>query len=352
MKKETEGLKLNRKILWAIVSAVIAVCTIYTVIQESGEISLASLWAMIRGGDPCFLVLAILGMFGYVFFEGAALRCIVNRTEAGAGMTQLHGFLYAAADVYFSAITPSATGGQPASLYFMKKDGLPFYLSSAALVLNLAMYNAAIVLIGIVCMVLCPGLFLQFNLPCKVLILIGYVALTGLMAGFLLLLRKGDWIKAIGGALILLFHKLHLLRKPDRLIQRLDRLVKNYGECAALFLGDKVLLRNAFFYNLAQRACQIAVSSCIFVCIGGNPAMFFQIFALQSFAVIGSNCIPIPGAMGVVDYLMLSGFSMLMPRNMAAHLELLSRGISFYFCVVICLLIIAGGYLRRRASET
>ena len=187
-------------------------------------------------------------------------------------MTQLHGFLYAAADVYFSAITPSATGGQPASLYFMKKDGLPFYLSSAALVLNLAMYNAAIVLIGIVCMVLCPGLFLQFNLPCKVLILIGYVALTGLMAGFLLLLRKGDWIKAIGGALILLFHKLHLLRKPDRLIQRLDRLVKNYGECAALFLGDKALLRNAFFYNLAQRACQIAVSSCIFVCIGGNPA--------------------------------------------------------------------------------
>ncbi|MFR2128888.1 MAG: hypothetical protein ACLS4M_06675 [Eubacterium ventriosum] len=30
--------------------------------------------------------------------------------------------VYSSSDIYFSAITPSATGGQPASAYFMMKD--------------------------------------------------------------------------------------------------------------------------------------------------------------------------------------------------------------------------------------
>jgi hypothetical protein len=239
MKKGNDGTNLTSKIPWAIVSAIIAACTVYAVIRESGEISPASLWAMVRDGDPLFLTLAFFGMLGYVFFEGAALRCIVNRTKAGAGVTQRHAFVYAAADVYFSAITPSATGGQPASLFFMKRDGLPLSLSSAALVMNLAMYNAAIVVIGIVSIALYPGLFLKFNPLCKALILFGYIVLTGLMIAFLMMLRKGNWIKSIGDALLRLLAKMHLVRNLSRVRQRLDRMVRNYGECADLFLGDK-----------------------------------------------------------------------------------------------------------------
>jgi uncharacterized protein (TIRG00374 family) len=171
------------------------------------------------------------------------------------------------------------------------------------------------------------------------------------MVVFILLLRKGEWIRTIGMGLLRILHKLHLVRNPERGTARLERLVKNYGKCATMFLGDKALIRNAFLYNLAQRVSQIAVSSCIYVCIGGDPALFFDIFVLQTFAVIGSNCIPVPGAMGVVDYLMLAGFSTLMSRNMAFHLELLSRGISFYFCVIISLLVIAFEYLSRLTKE-
>jgi hypothetical protein len=162
----------------------------------------------------------------------------------------------------------------------MKKDGLPFAISSASLVLNLAMYNAAIVLIGLLCIAVRPGLFTSFNLPCKALILFGYVMLTGLMVVFILLLRKGEWIRTIGMGLLRILHKLHLVRNPERGTARLERLVKNYGKCATMFLGDKALIRNAFLYNLAQRVSQIAVSSCIFVCIGGNPSLFFDIFVL------------------------------------------------------------------------
>ena len=53
--------------------------------------------------------------------------------------------------------------------------------------------------------------------------------------------------------------------------------------------------------------------------------------------VLGSNYIPIPGAMGVADGLMLDVFAELFGDGvLATNLELLTRSISFYLCVILC----------------
>ena len=64
----------------------------------------------------------------------------------GAGLLPglVRGVLYSAADIYFSAITPSATGGQPASALLMVGDGIPTAVTTVVLLLNLAMYNLSI----------------------------------------------------------------------------------------------------------------------------------------------------------------------------------------------------------------
>ncbi len=49
------------------------------------------------------------------FFEGEALREIVF--HMGYPTKHKDAFVYSAADIYFSAITPSASGGQPASAF-------------------------------------------------------------------------------------------------------------------------------------------------------------------------------------------------------------------------------------------
>lgn len=55
--------------------------------------------------------------------------------------------------------------------------------------------------------------------------------------------------------------------------------------------------------------------------------------------------------MGVADYIMIDGFADLMTYNEAIKLELLSRGISFYLCVIMCGLIVVLGYLKLRARR-
>ena len=63
---------------------------------------------------------------------------------------------------------------------------------------------------------------------------------------------------------------------------------------------------------------------------------------------IGYNFVPVPGAMGIADYLMVDGFSGIMSRDAAFELEMLSRGLTFYICVSISGVITLIGYLIRR----
>ena len=98
-------------------------------------------------------------MLGFIYFEGEALRVLVR--HMGYPAKRSHGFVYSAADVYFSAITPSASGGQPASAYFMLKDGIAGTAVMAALLLNLIMYTLAILTIGLVDILIFPEVFLN-----------------------------------------------------------------------------------------------------------------------------------------------------------------------------------------------
>ena len=107
----------------------------------------------------------------------------------------------------------------------------------------------------------------------------------------------------------------------------------------------------AIFYvlNVFQRVSQIAVSMFIYLAMfpGGGNAV--KVFVLQSCTVLGSNCIPIPGAMGVSDYLMLDCFGRVPVPSGAGNLELLSRAVSFYFCILICgIAMLAKFYIIKR----
>ena len=266
------------------------------------------------------------------------------------------GIIYSAADIYFSAITPSATGGQPASAFFMMADGVPAAVSAVALLLNLVMYTASIMTIGIIAVIIRPQLFINFTMVAKVLIIIGYIILGALLAFIILLIKREDWVHGIGAFLIKVLGKVKIIRNSERFEKKLDRITNEYRDCAEMIDGHRGMLVKCFIFNFLQRALQICVSSMLFLAGGGEAAKAVDVWATHAFSVIGSNCVPVPGAIGVIDFLLLDGMKDLMSESDAINLELASRGISFYICVLTCIIIVAVGYFalnkRGRAPET
>lgn len=95
----------------------------------------------------------------------------------GYKTSAIDGAVYGGADVYFSAITPSASGGQPASAYFMIRDGIPGYAATVALLINLVMYTLSLLTIGILCMFFKYPLLKNFSGISRIFIYLGIIVL-------------------------------------------------------------------------------------------------------------------------------------------------------------------------------
>lgn len=340
--------KNKNKIICFIVTVVLAIVTIYAVFQGSG-ISRVELLQSIREASMPGIVLAAVCMLGFVYFEGEAIRVIVH--HMGYPVKRSHGFVYSAADVYFSAITPSASGGQPASAYFMMKDGIPGSAVMAALLLNLVMYTLAVVTLGLLNFICAPGMFRQFGIVGRILIVSGMLALSGLAILFYMLLKKRDIVRRLMTGLAMFLRRIHCKRLAKRLVKKLNKALDEYGRCVSLIFNNKAMLIKVYVLNLLQRLSQILVTIVAFAAMHGDLRTLPKLLATQIYVVLGSNCVPIPGGVGVTDYLMLNGYCQLMEKTQAYQLEILSRGLSFYVCIFVSMATVAIGYLVLRKQK-
>lgn len=312
----------------------IAAGTVFAVASQSQSFSVEKFCEFIKTASPVYLVAALLCMIGYIMFEALAIRAMCREFKFRCSLK--NSFVYSASDIYFSAITPSASGGQPACGYFMVKDGIPAAFTTVALVANLAAYAFSTLSVGLVSLIARPSLLFSFSLFSRVLIYIGYGAQIALITFFLIVLEKKEIISGGASLIIKLLEKLHLTHRAQSLQARLEKKMEEYGAYSSMIRGKKRVALQVITFNILQRVTQTAVTMFAYLATGGELSHAFDIFCLQSYTTIGVNCIPIPGAMGITDYLMLDCFSSVMDPLNATNLELLSRTLSFYFCVIIC----------------
>lgn len=341
----------NKKttIIGMTVVILLAILTVYVMISQSKTFNFQNFINLLSNAWWPWIVLAVFGMVGFIYFEGLAIVLIAR--VFGFRKRKRKSFMYAAPDVYFSAITPSATGGQPASAFFMIKDGITAASATMTLLINLIFYTMSIVVIGLACFIISPGVIGHFDWLSYIMITVGFVLQFIMIAVFLLLVYKSVIVKKAASIILHFFKKIHLIKHLDKKLKKLDKMEVEYKQCASVIKFNKKKLGVAFLCNMAQRISQILVSVFVFIGIEKNFSKILDVFATQGFVAIGSNSVPIPGAVGAADYLFVDGFADLCSDPVS--IELVSRGISFYVCVIVSGLITVGSYifLRMRAKK-
>ena len=345
---------MKKELFWTIITLILSVLTMYICFEKS-SLSVPDFIEAIRNANVMWLIPAVACMLLFIWFEGHSLTLISR--SLGYPVKHRKGFLYASADIYFSSITPSATGGQPASAYFMYIDGLPAEVVTAALILNLTMYTLAIITLGLLSVIFFPSIFFRFPISCKVMILFGIFSMVLLTLCFIILLKKKVVLLKAGSVIFYLLRKLRFKHTAEKLETRFTKGMEKYNLCVKELSGAKGLYSKTFFLNLMQRASQILVPVFVYFALHGDYSNGLMIFIIQCYVVVGSNFIPIPGAVGISEFIMFFGYSMLMTDEMAVGLAVASRGISFYICSIVTLFIVILGYIfirfikNKRKSE-
>lgn len=333
----------KKNIGYFIIFAILTVASVFFIGKFSG-CSLKELYWQITEVNKGWTICALLLVPGYIVFEGMSFVSLIKGLSP---IKRTHGNLFAAADIYFSAITPSATGGQPASAFFMVKYGVPGAVTTVVLLVNLFMFFAALFICGVVSIIVEPGLFFGYEILAQTLIIIGIVVLIICMVFFVMVLKHEAMVDKFFRFLIKLGAKMRLVRHPERRHAKLDNMIEQYETCSSSIIGKRRMLVKAFGYNMLQRLSRGGVFICSYMALGGNFRNVLKVWVVQTYASLGANLLPIPGGIGTTDYLLLDGFRNVEDISNVANMTLLSRGISFYGCIVLSVIIIGVEYFRR-----
>lgn len=310
----------------------------FTVLFVSQDINLNDIGHFLYNCNPWFIAGAFGGLLGFILFEAISLHMISRKLKCKPKFTS--SVAYSTSDIYYSAITPSASGGQPASAYYMMRDGMSGGQAGFTVLLNIVSYTIATILVGLFGVIACPGMFGQIgHWLAKTLIIFGFVIQLLLLALLLLCLFRARIILAIGGWGISLFTKLHIIKKPDKWRKKLSDMITKYRSCRKVIKQHPMLFVNAIFLNIAQRVSQTLIPCFVIMAspqFATTKVTFLQLFCMQAYVLIGYNSIPLPGGTGVYEYLYPNVFGIGFPdMTFVLSAMMVSRAISFYISMIV-----------------
>ena len=124
-------MKIKKYVFYALFFLFLIFATYFFVFKKY---SLEELINSLQYCNPLYIVLGILAMFSWAFFESLYLKRLLGKL--GYKVPWYNAFGYVATETYFSAITPSSMGGQPVMMMEMSRDGIPYRVNSVVILLN------------------------------------------------------------------------------------------------------------------------------------------------------------------------------------------------------------------------
>lgn len=240
----------------------------------------------------------------------------------------------------FSGITPSATGGQPMQLYYLKRDGNSWSLSSVALMTVALMYKLVLVLFGV-------GILLFWHAPLRGYLGTGYYRLfllgltlnTLLVVGLLMVMFTPSVIRLLSGKAEWLAVKLHLLKKAGSKQARLDHFMDNYQNALSFLKEHKGKMFVVLLGTVVQRAAVFALTYVVYRGMGMSGVALTTIMWLQAAVYIAVDMLPIPGAQGITEAMYRRAFLNIFTAGHVTASMCISRGVSFYLMICVGLVV-------------
>lgn len=304
------------------------------------------LWANIKRLNPWLLLPGLGMMFGYVSCEASCTWQILR--SMGHRVPWRHCLGYSFVGFYVSSITPSATGGQPAQIYYMSKDGIPVAHGALNMMLIASCYQVAALLWGIGAWLFLPSVRAVAGKGLGLLLLYGATMMIILTLGMVALMFLPGPARRIGKSVLKLAFKLRVLRDPEAAEAKLEKLLQEYSSGADCVKGNPGLALRVLLLCLVQQGLLFSVPWTVYLAFGLSKTTWVQIAGLQALLTLAVCNLPLPGAVGPAEGGFVKAFAAVFGAELVTPAMLVSRGISFYAFLLISFGVSIAVHLRIR----
>ena len=275
-------------------------------------------------------------LFLSVFFvaaEGLMICFLLRSIGVMAGARQCIGYSFAG--FFFSGITPSASGGQPMQLYYMKKDGIPLPEGTAVLMAVAIAYKFVLAVIGIMILLFWGKPVLGYLGGYFFWYLVGLSLNVLLVILLLLVMLRPVLIRHLAEKIIIMAQKCGVKMSKEKWLQKLDGFLDGYRGTVLFFRKHKEKILILVVMTFFQRSSAFLLTFMVYRGFGLSGTAMYKILLLQAAIYVAVDMLPVPGAQGITEAMYQKVFLSVFSKRYLVPAMCVTRGLGFYLMLIV-----------------
>ena len=337
-----EGLQNKKSQLLGI--GFILILMIASIMYVLKDESINSVMAAIHSVKAGYILIAIALMLGYIICEGIniwiTMRALNKKTSVKDCIE--YGFV----GFYFSSITPSSSGGQPAQVYFMNRKGISITSSSLGLMILLFAHQLVVMLYGLIALFIKPEFMVSHKAGFHLLLAYGLISNAIILFGILFLIFLPKVVFKILNTMGKLIYKIRIIKNKDKLREKISQSLEEYERGAIYMKENPKILLYVILVTILQITMLFAIPYVIYLGFGLRKFSMMDLILTQAILNIAVSSLPLPGAVGASESVFVDMF-----RNFFGSLVvpgmLLTRIANFYIVLIISGIVSLISYIRK-----
>lgn len=241
--------------------------------------------------------------------------------------------------LFWSAITPSSTGGQPMQVYLLYSSmGVSVGYSTSRLIQKFMVYQIVLTSISMLCVVFNLPFIIEQNQKIPVLVpllMFGFVTQLAVTAVFLLFSFSPKLSRKLIMFLAKILNKIKIIKNVDKKIQEIDKQLDTFHTSNKDIYKKPRLLICAFTFTVIEFIAMFLIPYFIFRSFGFDFASPGQLLSSQAFVNLMSGMVPIPGASGAAELGFTVFFGNYFIRGTLKSAALIWRVINYYGVIAV-----------------
>ena len=322
--KKRANLKMIRNLVFFIL---LIIFTFWYIFKDQ---DLNELKNVVLDANKWYVLLGFILMFLSYTMESINIRCLLI-SLGEKKFSIFRAFKYTSIGAFFSAITPGSTGGQPAEIYYMTKDGIKATNGTLTMLMELCAFQICSILLSIICGIINPD-FLKDGIVW--FYILGIVVNGLVLTGMLMAMFSKKMTKKFINLVIKSMKKVKV-KNMDKKEARLNEGINQYIESAKYIKENKMVFVKSILRVFVQVVLFHSIPYFIYRSFGLNDLSYLKLFSMQAILYTTVAAIPVPGSIGVSETLFMKLYGIAFSTTLISGAMLLFRFVSFYIYIII-----------------
>ena len=305
---------------------------IVLIIGASGQ-ELGDALGALRSIAPRWIALCAASFAVYTLLDALIIWYFLYRQ--GYRITFGHSLFVAIAGMYYSNVTPGATGGQPMQVYHLHQRQVPIAIGTSALAVKYFCFHIMLMVFS-TALWIAHGPFIQQQVGGSMWILIfGYTYNAVSVLAVMLIAINKNWVRAIIRFVLKWGVKLRLCKDPAAARVKLEEGLDSFHASIMLLARHPVDFAVQMALGGLQLLSQMIVIYLLYQGFQLTGHSYSQLTALALLLYVSAAYTPLPGASGAQEGIFALYFSQVFPDGVRFMALLLWRFFTYYISLII-----------------